>query len=281
MTPDLLFWLSLALKMAVTAGFVLLATYAAERAGPVVGGMIATLPIAAGPAYLFIALDHTPQFIAESALSSLAVTVINTLFALVYAALAQQHSRAGSILPALAVWVATAFLLSMAQWTTWSGVAFNVVGMTILILLGNRFRHVRVPPPKQYWTDMVLRAGMVAVLVAVVVNVSSIVGPTVTGILAVFPMVLFSLMLILHERIGGRASAAVQANSLLGMAGFSASCLTAHLLVERLGTPAGLTVALIVSMVCNFGFWWLRRRSTPLAAPSGREPVIPASPPSA
>ncbi len=37
MSPDTLFWLSLILKMAVTAGFVVLATHAAQRAGPVVG----------------------------------------------------------------------------------------------------------------------------------------------------------------------------------------------------------------------------------------------------
>ena len=34
MSPDLLFWLSLALKMAVTAGFVIAAAMVAERAGP-------------------------------------------------------------------------------------------------------------------------------------------------------------------------------------------------------------------------------------------------------
>ena len=34
MSPDQLFWLALILKMAVTAGFVLGATIAAERMGP-------------------------------------------------------------------------------------------------------------------------------------------------------------------------------------------------------------------------------------------------------
>ena len=87
---------------------------------------------------------------------------------------------------------------------------------------------------------MLLRAVMVAVLVATVVGVSTTVGPTVTGMLAVFPIVLLSLMLILHPRIGGPATAAVLANSLLGMAGFSATCLFAHLVVERIGVPFGL-----------------------------------------
>ena len=81
---------------------------------------------------------------------------------------------------------------------------------------------------------------MVAVLVAAVVTASEVVGPKVTGILAVFPIVLLSLILILHPRIGGPATAAVLSNTLLGLLGFSLCCLTAHLLVERIGTTAGL-----------------------------------------
>jgi hypothetical protein len=271
MSPDLLFWLALALKMAVTAGFVLVATYAAERAGPVVGAMIATLPIAAGPAYIFLAFDHDAHFIANSALASLVVNVVTSVFALVYAALAQRHGRAMSVLPALATWALLAFAVRSVPWTTLTAVIFNVIGIAACVVLGNRFRHVRVPPPRQYWTDLVLRAAMVAVLVATVVSASSIVGPTITGILAVFPIVLLSLMLILHDRIGGPAAAAVLSNSLLGMAGFSASCLTAHLIVERIGTAAGLTVALAVSVACNLGFWWLRRRqAAAVVAAAGR-----------
>lgn len=266
MSPDLMFWLALCVKMAVTAGFVVLATFAAERAGPVVGAMIATLPIAAGPAYFFISLDHGPDFIAQSALASFAVNVATTIFALVYAALAQRHGQAVSVLSALAIWAILAVAVRAVPWTTWSALAFNVVGIAGCVAVGNRFRHVRVPAPRQHWTDLVLRAAMVAVLVAVVVTASSIVGPTVTGILAVFPIVLLSLMLILHRRIGGPASAAVLSNSLLGMAGFSATCLTAHLLVERIGTAAGLLVALLVSVACNLGFWWLRRTMPVMAA---------------
>jgi hypothetical protein len=263
MSPDLLFWLSLIAKMAITAGFVVLATYAAERAGPVVGAMIATLPIAAGPAYFFVALEHDSSFIAQGALASLVANVATSFFALTYAALAQRCSRAASVLPALAIWFALAYVLRQVPWTTWTGVAFNVIGMAACITLGNRFRHVRVPPAKQHWTDMLMRAGMVAILVATVVGLSAKVGPTVTGILAVFPIVLLSLMLILHTRIGGPAAAAVLSNSLLGMAGFSITCLTAHLIVERIGSAAGLTVALVVSVACNLTFWAIRRRSVP------------------
>lgn len=52
------FWFPLAVKMAATAAVVVAASRLAERAGPLIGGMIATLPISAGPAYIFLALGH-------------------------------------------------------------------------------------------------------------------------------------------------------------------------------------------------------------------------------
>ena len=72
MSPDLLFWLSLALKMAVTAGFVIVAAMVAERAGPPIGALVATLPVAAGPAYFFVALDHDAEFISQARIGSIA-----------------------------------------------------------------------------------------------------------------------------------------------------------------------------------------------------------------
>src|SRR5262245_58334494 len=113
MFPDLLFWLSLVTKMAVTAGFVVLATATAERAGALIGALVATLPIAAGPAYVFLSLDHDAGFVAASALASLAVNAVTAIFALTYAAMAQRHGLAASVAVALSFW----FVLAIAART--------------------------------------------------------------------------------------------------------------------------------------------------------------------
>ena len=265
MSPDLLFFLSLAVKMAVTAAFVVLATFLAERAGPVVGGMIATLPIAAGPAYIFLALDHGPEFIADSALSSLVVNAANCVFAFVYTLLAQRRSLVMSVVPALLSWLAFAALSRALPWTTASAVAFNAAVLGFCLAIGNRLRHARMPLVTQRWYDVPLRAGMVALLVAIVIGLSTRVGPTITGMFAVFPIVLLSLTLILHPRIGGPAAGAVMSNTMLGLVGFSCTCLTVRLLAVPLGTAAALSIALVVSVGCNLAFWSLRR-AKPLAS---------------
>ena len=64
MSPELHFILLLVLRMAVAAAFVVSASIITERSGPVIGALIATLPISAGPSYTFLALDHDAACIA-------------------------------------------------------------------------------------------------------------------------------------------------------------------------------------------------------------------------
>lgn len=267
MSPDLAFWLALALKMAVTAGFVVAASLVAEKSGPAVGAMIATLPIAAAPSYVFLALDHDTAFIARSALGSLSANAVTGIFAWVYVMLAQRQPLAVSLLGALAAWFTLAFALSAAPWTILTVVAFNVAVFAVCIPLVMRYCHVAMPRMVRRWYDMPLRAAMVACLVAVVVGTSASVGPSVTGLLAVFPIVLTSLMLIFQPRIGGRATAALIANTMWGLAGFSTAVLVLHLVALWSGnTWIAYALSLATSMVWNFAVWSIRRRVAQRAA---------------
>lgn len=260
MSLDLLFVLSLAAKMAITALFLVVATVAAERAGPVVGGMISTLPISAGPSYVFLALDHDVQFISTSALGSFAVNGATCLFALAYALLAQRRSFAFSVVPAVVVWFACAAVIRALPWTTATAILFMVVVFAVSIPLGARLRHVKMPFVVRRWFDIPLRAAMVVTLVALVVGLSARFGPTQTGILAAFPIVLLCVMLILHPRVGGPATAAVLANSLAGLVGFASFCLTVHLAAAPLGALLAVGLGVAANMTINFGLWTIRRK---------------------
>src|SRR5436189_6363508 len=109
--PDIIFILTLALRMAITAAFVVSASVITERSGPVIGALIATLPISAGPSYVFLALDHDAAFIAEGALASLPINAATIFLGLTYVVLAQRHGALPSCLSAVAVWLAPATVL--------------------------------------------------------------------------------------------------------------------------------------------------------------------------
>ena len=128
-------------------------------------------------------------------------------------------------------------------------------------MLTERYRHVKMRLFAPRWYDVPVRALMVACLVAAVVGSSGRVGPTVTGLLAVYPIVMTSLMLIFQPRVGGPATAALIANTMWGLVGFSACLFTVHLATARFGTWAGLILALAVSVAWNLALLGLRRRA--------------------
>jgi uncharacterized membrane protein (GlpM family) len=262
MPPDLFFALTLIVKMAVTAGFVLVATMTAERAGPLVGGLVATLPISAGPVYVFLAFDHDAHFIAQSALGSLVVNPINAVYAVSYALLAQKRSLPVSMGGAFAVWLTFALASSAVDWTLVSAIALNVVLIGFAYWLSAPLRHAPMPRVETRWYDYVLRSGMVAVLVGTVVALSFRIGPRASGDLAVFPIVLSSIIVILHARVGGPATAAVLANAVIGLGGFAIAVVALNLTAERLGTALALTLAFGISLVCNLLLYIARQRAT-------------------
>lgn len=259
MSPDMVFLFTLVTKMIVAACFVVGATVTAERVGPVIGALVATLPVSAGPAYVFLALDHDSSFIARSALSSLALNGATAIYAVTYVLLAQRNGFAVSVPGAFVAWLATVPLFVWLGPTTGSAILINLLVFPIAYFVVRRYRNVPMPSNPLRWYDFAVRAALVAALVGAVVGLSFHIGPAATGVLAAFPVVFTSIMLIMHFRVGGPAAAAVLANAILGLAGFGMAVLTLHILAEPAGSAIALVCALVVAVTWNLGLFALRR----------------------
>ena len=266
MSAELLFVLILVLRMAITAAFVVTASIIAERSGPVIGALVATLPISAGPSYAFLALDHDAAFIAQGALASLPVNAATIVLGLIYVVLAQRHNLVVSCGLAMAVWIALASIVRLFDWSLSAGLAANLVAFGICIPLLARYRHAKMPLITRRWYDVPLRASLVATLVAIVVSTSGWVGPRVSGVIALYPIVFTSMMLILHPRIGGPPTAAVIANAAWGLLGFGMAVAVMHVAVLQFGSAIGLSLALATCVIWNLTLWWNGRRKRMAAA---------------
>jgi hypothetical protein len=260
MSPELTFILTLGLRMAVAAAFVVTASFITERSGPVIGALVATLPFSAGPSYVFLALDHDAGFIAQGALASLPINAATILMGLTYVVLAQRRNAVVSTGGAIAVWIALAALARLIPWSLASGLIANAIAFAVSLPLLRHFRHVKMPLITRRWYDIPLRAALVATLVAVVTTLSGWVGPGVSGTVALFPVVFSSMMLILHPRIGGPATAAVIANSGWGLLGLGIAIAVLQVVVLRFGSAIALSLALMTCVVWNLGLWWIGRR---------------------
>src|SRR2546423_5551997 len=144
MPPELTFILTLGFRMAITAAFVVSASIITERSGPVIGALVATLPISAGPAYVFLALDHDAAFIAEGALASLPINAATIFLGLTYVVLAQRQSAIVSCLGAVTVWIAVASIIRSVHWTLAGGLIANAIAYAICVPLLARYRHVKM-----------------------------------------------------------------------------------------------------------------------------------------
>ena len=252
--------MSFGLKLVLTAGIVVSASVVVERAGPLVGALVVTLPVTVWPAYVFLSLDHDATYIAASALSGLAVSAASAVFMLVYLVLAQTRGLITSLMTAVAFWIVLAWLARSATWTVAAAAVLNLVVYSVCLWLSRRFRKFAVPPVARQWYELPLRTALVCALMGGVLGLSHWAGPGATGMLAVYPISTTCSMLILHTRIGGRASAAVIANGLWGMLGLCGGLLALSLTIMPLGKATALALLLAVPVTWNLSVWISRHR---------------------
>jgi hypothetical protein len=255
------FWLSLAAKMLTTGFIVVVVSVLVERAGPFIGAMVATLPVSAGPAYIFLSLDHDAAFVATSALTSLAINCAVALFIAVYALLAQRGGVILSLGAALAIWLACAWAVFRIPWSLPAALAANVFTFTIGFAVTRRYWNAtalnRAGPR---WWDMPMRAALVMSVTVAVVLTGKLIGPRAAGIAALVPVVLTSVVLILHPRQGGQTAAAVLVNGLPGLIGFALALIGLHLTALPLGLPLAIGLWFAISVAWNLMLIGARNR---------------------
>ncbi|HZO46369.1 MAG TPA: hypothetical protein VFB68_10780 [Xanthobacteraceae bacterium] len=252
--------LELIVKMTATAAVVVAASVVAERSGPFIGAMVAALPTAAGAAYVILAIEHPPSFIAASAIGSIAANAAVVIFAFTYAVLAQRRSLIASLGGALVVWLACAALLRTVDWTVPSVLVLSVVVFGVVIPANARYRIDSNVKVKSGATDIAWRALAVSVCVVVVTAASHSIGSFASGIFALFPVVISSVLVIIQLRLGGPAAASVAAHVGEPLIGLSLGFLAVHYLAEPAGVWWAFAAGVAVCFAWSGVLWLLRQR---------------------
>ena len=257
-----IFWYGLALKIAMTAGIVVVASVIVERSGPFIGAVIASLPTAGGAAMIILAVEHPPEFIAQSVIGSLIANAVCAVFALTYAWLAQRRSLAVSLTGALAVWLGGVELAQLVSWTIAGVVILNAVIYPLAIWAGTHFRSEGTPAGKVELTgmDLAWRAGVVTFVVIAVTTASTSIGSIASGAFAFFPIAMSSFFIILHSRLGGPEAARVAAHVQAPLVGLGLGFVAVHFLAVPLGVWWSYLIALAIGLGWN-ALLWIARNS--------------------
>jgi hypothetical protein len=250
-------WLlvSFALKLLLTAGIVVTASVIVERSGPLIGSIIVALPTSVGAAYIIMAIEHPPAFIAQSTIASAVGNTSGALFCLAYAYTAQRFGVVLSLLAAIATWLGWAVAMQQFSWTIAGAFWLNIAVFCVTIPALWPLRNARAPAGRALPTrqDLAVRVLIVGLFVAGVTTASHQIGSAASGLFVIFPVAMISFMAILQPRIGGPAAGAVLAQAQIPLLAQPFLFSTVNLLAEPVGVwwayLAGLSVSLGWSLV--------------------------------
>jgi hypothetical protein len=254
----------LAVKLLLAPCFVVGASLVARRFGPRVGGLIAGLPVVAGPILLVYALAHGRAFAASAAAGTLLGLVSLIAFVVVYARLSARLFWGVSL---LAGWLA--FAVATAVFSALSlpvGVALGLAALALalgLALLPRPGAEARAHPTPPAW-DLPVRALCALALVLSLTAVAGWLGPQLSGLLAPFPIIATVLATFTHAQRGTDELLRLLRGLVSGFGAFALFCFALAVSLHRLDTAAAFALATALALLVQ-GFVLVLLRREPAA----------------
>ncbi|WP_374568274.1 hypothetical protein [Ideonella sp.] len=236
----------------------LAATLAVRRWGESVGGFLVGLPLTSGPISLFLALDHGAPFAQQASSGSLIATGAQAVFCVAYCQLAAFGWPAALVGGTAAFSVVAALLRWMAPApTALAIVALATMGLALRLMPKTQTRAATVHLP---WWDLPARMALIVCLVAALTFVAPRLGPSLSGVLASFPLIGTILAIFAHRSVGAPAAQQVLRGMTAGLYGFVAFFFVLSQALERTGLPAAYGFAVLSALLTQGAWWsWTRR----------------------
>jgi hypothetical protein len=265
----------LLVKLFLAPSFVVGASMTARRFGPRVGGLVAGLPVVAGPILLAYALAHGSGFAADAAAGTLLGLVSLIAFVVVYGRLAGRLSWGASM---LAGWLAFALATALFSALTIPAGGGLVLAFAALVAgLAALPRPGPAPPPAHplpTW-DLPLRAACALTLVLTLTAIAGWLGPQLSGLLAPFPIIATVLAIFTHAQRGVDETLRLLRGLISGFGAFALFFFTLAVSLRSLGIAAGFVLATAVALLAQALVFLITHRP---AAALGEPPLTAGEP---
>jgi len=239
----------LAVKLLLAPGFVVGASLAARRFGLRVGGLIAGLPVVAGPILLAYALAHGRAFAAGAAAGTLLGLVSLIAFVVVYARLAGRLFWGASMLAGWVAFAVATLLFSAVSLPVGAALAIAGAGMLLgLASLPRPGAQAMPHPPPPAW-DLPLRATCALALVLTLTAIAGLLGPQLSGLLAPFPIIATVLATFTHAQRGTDELLRLLRGLLSGFAAFALFFFVLAVSLRRLDTASAFALATLLALL--------------------------------
>ena len=245
----------LILKLILVPTLIALVTLAGRRWGASVAGWLSAFPVVAGPILLFVALEQGAAFAARSAAATLSAVLAVLVFGLSYAWAATRFSW-----PICAMIGFAAYFVAVLALNYWAPtLLFALPVVLITLLLAPRLyplAKVELTTTAAPANDLFFRMAAGAILVLVVTHFAAGMGPTLSGVLAMFPVMGSVLVVFSHRNYGAGFAIHLLRGMVLGFYAFSTFCVVLALTLTKLSIGAAFFFAfggaLVVQALSRF-----------------------------
>ena len=247
----------LAVKLILVPALIYLVTWVGTKWGPAVAGWLSAFPIVAGPILAVITFEQGAQFGASAAKGTLLAVNAILVFSLVYAWTSAKFAVLGSLLCSLSVYVITVFALSLLQLPLAACLTLVIVMLliapTLLPKLKSDLAANRIPNTV-FWRML---AG--AVLVTTVTFFAANMGPRLSGLLAMFPVMGTVLVGFSHHYSGRSFAISMLRGMMFGYYAFACFCVILALLLVKYST----VIVFCSALICALAVQLLAKRLMP------------------
>ena len=238
----------LAVRILLAPCFVVAASLVARLFGVRIGGVVAGLPVIAGPILLILALEHGSSFASRAAVGVLLGVVGLAAFVLAYVASARWVSWPGAVAAAYTAYALA--VVAMRPVSVAPLIAFLIAGAALALTLAvlPRPPHLAwAPLPHPRW-DLPFRAACAAVPVVVVTAIATRLGPHLSGLITSLPIITAVLSAFTHAHRGRDETTRLLRGFTTGFFAYAAFCVVVAEAVRPLGIAACFALATVVAL---------------------------------
>ena len=236
------------LKLILVPSALGLVSAAGKRWGPSVAGWLAGFPIVTGPILLLLAIEKGSTFAAQGAIASLSAVFASISFSLTYAWVCLRHGWTLSLLAGVSAWSMAAWLLTLLPSSVYVSLG---VALSTLMLTPFAFpsRCKTTGTNALQLRELLCRMLAGALLTIAVTSLSSTIGPSWSGLLAVFPILGIVLAVSSHRGNGSMFAISLLSAMASSLCSFVAFCFSLAIILPRHGTPIAFVGATLFATI--------------------------------
>jgi hypothetical protein len=233
----------LTLKLFLVPSLICAITLAGRRWGPAVAGWLSGFPIVSAPVLFFIAVEQGTEFAGNAAAATLSCVPAVLLFSTTYAWLATRANWMTSLAGALLAYFAGVVVLYLIA----PPVYVSAPLVYAIVWFAPRFfpamQEVSALPTFR-GTELVLRMLAGAALVLALTYFAADLGPKLSGLFAMFPVLGIVLAVFSHRQAGAAFTIRLLRGMVFGFYAFTSFCLVVALTIVPLGIGIAFAFAL-------------------------------------